>query len=269
MILERYKEKLNRFSIGFSEQTVASSFGKTNVIITTNNQKPALFLLHGLNAAAPFALDSVSFLVEKYQIFAIDVLGQPNKSDFVRLSKKNDDYGKWLLEIVDYFKLDNYSLCGISFGAFPIIKSLLIDEKKVKNVFLISPAGIVNGNLPKSFVRFLSPMLKFKRTKKEVFLQKCLQQLYDEFDDLTLLFLKDVFLEFKMDFSITPNFKTAALLKIKTPITIIASKNDFFVPALKLKKKCEKSFLNLTNFVVLKNSKHIPTKEILKEYLNK
>lgn len=267
MILERYKEKLNSISIGFSEQTVASSFGKTNVIITTNNQKPALFLLHGLNAAAPFALDTVLFLLEKYQIFAIDVLGQPNKSDFVRLNKKDDSYGKWLLEIVDYFKLDNYSLFGISFGAFPILKSLLIDEKKVKDVFLTSPAGIINGNILKTIFRFLLPMRKFQKTKNEIYLKKCLENLYDEFDEFIINYQKEIFLNFKMDFSVTPNFKTSELSKIKTPVSIIASKNDFFVPALKLKKKCEKSFLNLTNFVVLENSKHIPAKKILKEYL--
>lgn len=267
MILERYKEKLNRISIGFSEQTLASSFGKTNVIITTNNQKPALFLLHGLNAAAPFALDSVSFLVEKYQIFAVDVLGQPNKSDFVRLSKKNDDYGKWLLEIIDYFKLDNYSLCGISFGAFPIIKSLFIDEKKVKDVFLISPAGIVNGHLFKTIFRFLLPMKKFRKTKQEAYLKKCIDTLYSKHDTITYNFQKEVFLNFEMDFTITPNFTPFELQKIKTPISIIASKNDFLVPALKLKKRCNKNIKNLKNFVVLENSKHIPAKEILKEYL--
>lgn len=263
--LSLYNKKLASLKILFTENLIATSFGKTNIIICGDKNKPPLFLMHGLNSAAPFAIDAVSFLLEKYQIFAIDVLGQPNKSDFVRLNKKDVSYGKWLLEIIHHFKVDNYSLCGISFGAFPILKSLLIDEKKVKEVFLISPAGIVNGSLFKTIFKFLLPMKKFQKTKKEDYLNTCLHNLYDNFDELTLEFQKEVFLNFKMDFSITPNFKKSDLKKIKTPISIIASEKDFFVTAIPLKKRSKKNISYLKNFVVLKNGKHIVFKSILED----
>lgn len=265
-ILTIYTQQLNFLNTVFKEQKIETTFGKTNILIFGDAKKPALFLLHGLNSAAPFALDSVSFLTEKYQVFAIDVLGEPNKSDFVRLNKKNHDYGKWLLEIINYFKVDTYTLCGISFGAFPILKSLLIDEKRAKEVFLISPAGIVNGNVFKTITRFLIPLKKFQKTKNKDYLIKCLSNLYDEYDDFQIRYLSEVFLNFKMNFSITPNFKTSELSSIKTPVTIIASKNDFFVPGEKLKGKSEKSFTNLRKFFVLEQSKHIPKKSILKSY---
>lgn len=258
-----YQQKLYDLNFFHKEKTVATTYGKTNVIIAGNAQKPKLFLVHGLNATAPFALDTVSFLLEKYQIVAIDVLGEPNKSDFVRLNKKDASYGLWLLEVIEYFKFDTYSLCGISFGSFPILKSLLINEKKVTEVFLISPAGIINGSLWQTIVKFLIPMKKFQKTKKEAYLEKCLHGFLDNFDDILKNHYKEVFLNFKMDFSVTPNFKTSELSKIKTPITIIASKKDFFVPAKKLKRKCEKSMLSLKNLIVLENSKHIPSKKVL------
>lgn len=259
-ILTPYNSKLK--DLNYKEICIASSFGKTNILVFGDDDKPTLFLIHGLNSAAPFAFETVSFLANTYQVFAVDILGQPNKSDFVRLNKKNADYGKWLLEIVDYFKLDSYSFCGISFGAFPILKSLLINEKKVKDVFLISPAGLINGSILKTIFRFLVPMKKFQNTKNEVYLKKCLLNLYDEFDELTFNYQKEIFLNFKMDFSVTPNFKASELQKIKTPISIIVSKNDFFIPALKLKKRGKK-ITSLKNFIVLENSKHIPAKEKL------
>lgn len=263
MILNVYQKKLQAIPEQFSEQLVATTYGKTNVIIWGDAQKPKLFLVHGLNSAAPFALDTVASLLEKYQIVAIDVLGQPNKSDFVRLNKKDASYGLWLLEVMQYFKFDTYSLCGISFGSFPILKSLLIDEKKVTEVFLISPSGIINGSLWQTIVKFLIPMKKFQKGKKVMYLQKCFSNLYDDFDALNSQFLKEVFLNFKMDFSRTPNVKISELSKIKKPITIIASKNDFFVPALKLKNRCEKRISSLKKFIVLENSKHIPSKKVL------
>lgn len=262
-ILSAYDKKLASLNIPFKEKKIETTFGKTNILIFGDAKKPSLFLVHGLNSAAPFAFDTVSFFTDKYQIFAIDILGEPNKSDFIRLNKKNDSYGKWLLEITNYFKVDHFTLCGISFGSFPVLKSLLIHQEKVKEVFLISPAGIVNGNLLKTIFRFLIPMKRFQKTKKEEYLKKCISNYCDEFNALDLQFLKEVFLNFKMDFSITPNFKTSKLSKIKTPITIISSKNDFFVPGKKLKKRSEKSFTSLKKCIVLQYSKHIPKKELI------
>ncbi|WP_299014392.1 hypothetical protein [uncultured Polaribacter sp.] len=268
MINKLYNSKLKTFKTSFTEKDIITSFGKTHVIIFGDEGKPALFLLHGLNTSAPFAFSMVSFLAEKYQIFAVDILGEPNQSDFVRINKKDTSYGKWLQEVINHFQLNSFSFCGISFGAFPILQSLLIDEKKVNEVFLISPAGIVNGSLPKTIFRFLIPMRKFRKTKNEIHLKQCLSNIYDEFDEFTYPYLKEVFLHFKMDFSITPNFKTSALKKIQTPITIIASKDDFFVPALKLKRRSKKTFASIKKFIVLENSKHVPAKSILKANFN-
>jgi pimeloyl-ACP methyl ester carboxylesterase len=264
-ILSIYDKKLASLNIPFRERKIETSFGKTNIIICGDDKKPPLFLVHGLNSAAPFAIDTVSFLLEKHQVFAIDILGQPNKSIFIRLSKQNNSYGNWLLEIINHFNFEKVTLLGISFGAFPILKTLLIDDKKIKNAILISPAGIINGNLWKTISRFLIPMKRFQKTKKERFLETCLFNINDESNFYNTEFLKEVFLNFNMDFSLTPNFTKNELAKIKTPITIIAGKNDFFVPALKLKKRSEKNIASLANFIFLKNSKHIPSKSVLKD----
>ncbi|WP_405563536.1 alpha/beta hydrolase [Polaribacter sp. Asnod6-C07] len=259
-----YQQKLSVFEIPYKEKIIETSFGKTNVIITNGIKKPPLVVLHGLNSAAPFVLDTTLFLSEKYQIFAIDIIGQPNKSDFVRLNKKNDSYGKWLLEIIDDLQIENITFCGISFGAFPVLKSLIIDDKKIKEVFLISPAAIIHGNLWQTVFKFLIPLKKFQKTQNDLYLKNCLSSIYDELDKLTLDYQKEVFTNFKMDFSLTPNFKKSALKKIKTPVNIIASKNDFFVPAKKLKNKCG-NLLNLKKFISLEDSKHIASKTVLKD----
>ncbi|QTE24339.1 alpha/beta hydrolase [Polaribacter cellanae] len=267
--IKYYHLKLNELKIPFKEKLIKTSFGKTNIIICGDSNKPPFFLVHGLNSAAPFAIESVQFLLKEHHIFAIDLLGEPNISDLVKISKKDDSYGKWLLEITNYFNIKNITLCGISFGAFPILKSLLIDNKNIKQVFLISPAGIIHGNILASITKFLIPMKLFQLTKKNHFLKKCLNSIYNDFDSITFAYLKEVFLHFKMDFSPTPNFKTEDLATIKTPISIISSKKDFFVPGEKLKKKSEKGFNNLKNFIVLENAKHVPSLMVLEDAFTK
>lgn len=265
MILDFYEKKLIELPIKYRQKIIFTSFGSTSILVFGNDSKPPLFLLHGLNSAAPFAFDTVSFLVEKYQVFAIDILGQPNKSEFVRLNKKDNSYGNWLIEITNSFAFESFSLCGISFGAFPILQLLLIDEKKVDEVFLISPASIVNGSLIKTIFGFLWPMKKFRKTKEKAYHIKCMDNLYDTYNEVTYQFQKEVFLHFDMDFSITPNFAPFQLQKIKTPIHIIASKEDFFVPAVKLKKRSVKNINSLKKFIILEDNRHIPAKKVLKD----
>jgi pimeloyl-ACP methyl ester carboxylesterase len=264
-----YSEKIKALGLDYEEIMVSSIYGKTNVVIFGDEKKTPLLLVHGLNSGAPFAFDTISFLLKKYQIFAIDVLGQPNKSDFVRLNKKDDSYGEWLLEVINDLQIKNITFCGISYGAFPILKSLLIDDIKIKEVFLISPSAFIHGSLWKTIFKFIMPLKKFQKTKNDIYLKKCLTIIYDEFDELTLNYLKQVFLNFKMDFSLTPNFKKSELKNINIPVTIIASKNDFFVPAKKLKRKCKKHVSSLKNFEILEDSKHIPSNKVLEETFKK
>lgn len=268
-ILQLYNQKLDSLKLDFDESKVNTVYGKTNVLILGNAKKPPLVLVHGLNSAAPFAIDKVSFFTDKYQVFVIDVLGQPNKSEFVRLNKKGNSYGAWLLDIIAYLKIKNVTYLGISFGAFPILKSLFIDDKSAKQVFLISPAGLINGSLWQTIFKFLIPLKIFQKTKKEKYLRICLSSFYDDFDADTLNFYKEVFLNFDIDFSLLPNFTTQEISSIKKPITIISSKNDYFVPAKKLKKKYDENNASIKDIIILKHSKHIPSKELLEKVFRK
>ncbi|TXD53386.1 MULTISPECIES: hypothetical protein [unclassified Polaribacter] len=64
-----YNEKLKSLALKYSKELIHTSFGKTNVLIFGDATKPPLILVHGLNSAAPFALDAVSFFTRKVSNF--------------------------------------------------------------------------------------------------------------------------------------------------------------------------------------------------------
>ena len=139
-ILGLYNQKLEELNINYKYQLIDTSFGVTNLIITGNASKPPIILVHGSNGCAPIALETYKGLENDFQIFAIDVLAQPNKSADTRLSMKNDDYGKWMHEVIDALKLKNVTLAGFSFGGLIILKTLEYSEKNIKEVFLTANA---------------------------------------------------------------------------------------------------------------------------------
>lgn len=256
-ILSLYNKKLKDLNIKYQYTEVETSFGKTNLIITGDVSKPPILIVHGSNGCAPIALETYMGLESHFQVFAVDVLAQPNKSAETRLSMKNDDYGKWLHEVIDHLKLKNITLAGFSFGGLIILKALEFKDANVKEVFLTAPAYLVNGNPLKALFNVFIPMRRYTKTKKIKYVERFLNELFTQRDAFAIHFLSKVFLYFKMDFSPVPVIKTKAAKSIKTPITLIAAKNDLIFPGEKMLKRAIKIFPSLKKTVLLEQSKHV------------
>lgn len=165
-ILALYDEKLTAQSIPHQYQTIETSYGNTNVIVSGNPSSPPMILVHGSNGCAPIAIETYPNLYKSFRVYAIDVLAQPNKSAETRLGMDDDSYGKWMHEIIDELDLDNVRLAGFSFGGLIILKTLEFNESKIKEVYLSAPAYIVNGNPFKLLFNVFLPMKRYKKTKK-------------------------------------------------------------------------------------------------------
>jgi pimeloyl-ACP methyl ester carboxylesterase len=256
-ILNLYDQKLDDLNIDFSYKTIETTFGKTNIIITGDSSKPPILLIHGSNGCAPIALETYPTLYKDFHVFAVDVLAQPNKSEENVLSMKDNSYGLWLNEVITKLELKDVTLAGFSFGGLIILKTLIQDESKIKEVFLSAPAFIVNGNPLAALFKVFIPMKLYIRTKKEKYLEKFLNALFSERDKFALAFLSKVFLNFNMDFTPIPEIKEQEAKNIKTPITLIGAKQDLFFPGEKMIKRARKIFPSLKKTVLLANSKHV------------
>jgi pimeloyl-ACP methyl ester carboxylesterase len=260
-ILNLYNKKLNDLRIDYKERTIDTEFGKTNIIITGDESKPPLILVHGSNGCAPISLETYPTLYKDFQVFAIDVLAQPNKSSETRLSMKGNAYGSWMNSIIDELDLQNVTLAGFSFGGLIILKTLIHNEKKIKEVFLSAPAFIVNGNPLIALFKVFIPMKRYIRTQKTKYLEKFLSTLFSEKDEFALEYLSKVFLHFDMDFTPVPVIRKEEAQLIKTPITLIAAKEDIMFPGIKMIKRANNIFPSLKKVILLENSKHVQSKK--------
>ncbi|MDO6472775.1 alpha/beta fold hydrolase [Maribacter sp. 1_MG-2023] len=256
-ILNLYDKKLKDLNNNYHNKTVETTFGKTNIIITEDVSKPPILIVHGSNGCAPIALETYSGLELHFQVFAVDVLAQPNKSAETRLSMKNVDYGRWLHEVIDNLALKNVTLAGFSFGGLVILKALEFKDANIKEVFLTAPAYIVNGNPLKALLKVFIPMKRYMRTKKSKYIEHFLNGLFTEKDAFALEFLSKVFLHFKMDFTPVPVINRSEANSIKTPLTLIAAKNDLMFPGNKMIIRANKIFPSLKRTILLEQSKHV------------
>ncbi|MGK0386906.1 MAG: pimeloyl-ACP methyl ester carboxylesterase [Patiriisocius sp.] len=256
-IFELYDQKLKELNIKYLSKVVKTSYGDTHIISTGNASNPPIILVHGSNGCAPIALETYKNVHKEYQVFAIDVLAQPNKSAETRISMKDDSYGKWMHEIIDALALTNVTMAGFSFGGLIILKTLEYREENIKEVFLSAPAYIVNGNPLKLLFNVFFPMKRFIKTQKMKFVEKFLTEVFTERDEFAVQYLSKVFQYFNMDFTPVPVINTNKAQGIKTPITLIAAKNDMMFPGVKMIKRAHKIFPSMQKTVLLENSKHV------------
>ena len=260
-ILKLYDQKLESLEVQANSDYIQTSFGSTHILQVGEQDKPALILVHGSNGCAPIALETYQNLLDNFNVYAIDVLAQPNKSAETRLSMKDDSYGKWINEIIDSLDLTEVYMAGFSFGGLVILKTLEYNETRVKEVFLSAPAYIVNGNPIKSLFKVFLPMKKYMKTENKQYVEKFLEELFTAKDTFAIEYLSQVFLHFEMDFSPVPVIKKKNAQKITTPISIFGANEDIMFPGKKMLKRANKIFPTLKKSVLIENSKHVQNAE--------
>ncbi|MEM5565112.1 alpha/beta hydrolase [Psychroserpens sp. AS72] len=264
-ILSLYNQKLNKLNIEYSEKTLETKFGVTNVIITGDTKNPPLVLIHGTGGCAPLILESFPNLSLKYCVYAIDVLAQPNKSAENRLDMKSLDYGQWLTEVIILLGLNEITLVGFSFGGFISLKTLEFNQRLIKHVFLIAPVYIVNGNPLVGLFKMFIPLKKFIKTGNDNYLKKVIKVLFSEADDFAIQFMGTTFQNCNMDFSPLPVIAKKSAQQIETPITIFACENDIMFPGRKLIKRAKRIFSSIEDVVLIENAKHVPNSKGFKK----
>ncbi|MDO6596610.1 alpha/beta fold hydrolase [Oceanihabitans sp. 2_MG-2023] len=263
-ILTLYNQKLKELHISYTEKLIETAFGNTNVIVTGDIKLPPLVLIHGTGGCAPQFLESFPNLSLKYCVYAIDVLAQPNKSAENRPDMKSMAYGKWLTEVIIKLGLEQVTLVGFSFGGFISLKMLEFSETLIKEIFLIAPVYIVNGNPLKGLFKMFMPLKKFIRTNNQDYIKKVLDVLFTEYDDFALTFMSATFQNCNMDFSPLPTISKQSAQNIKTSITIFAAEKDIMFPGKKLLKRANAIFPNIKETVLLHESKHVPNQQDFK-----
>ncbi|MEM6263258.1 MAG: alpha/beta hydrolase [Bacteroidota bacterium] len=256
-VIDLYDQKLAELNIEYKTLELDTSFGKTHVIVTGDAENPPLILVHGSNGCAPIALECYPNLSSTYQVFAVDVPAQPNKSEGIRPSMKDDSYGRWMNEVMGILELQDVVLAGFSFGGLIILKTLIYDASRVKEVFLASPAYIVNGNPLKALINIFIPMKRYMKTQKVKHIEKFLAVLFTERDEFAVKFLSKVFVHFEMDFTPVPVLSKQEASAIQTPITLIAAKNDAIFPGEKMIKRAKKLLPTIKHISLLETSKHV------------
>jgi pimeloyl-ACP methyl ester carboxylesterase len=104
--------------VPYVEEDVATSYGKTHVIISGYKSKKPLVFIHGMGSNSSFSRFFIAGLCENFYVYAIDIIGECGKSRPSKLPACGKDYADWLSEVLSELKIKRVPIIGVSFGGF-------------------------------------------------------------------------------------------------------------------------------------------------------
>ena len=146
-----YDRALDKWPVKYTSHMIENKYGTVHVIECGNTDSEDLVLLHAASVGAVSWIKNVEALGETYHLYAIDVLGEGNKSRLADVNK----YPETEKEMVDLYH-DVFSklgivtphLAGASYGGFIALNYAKNYGDQIKDIMLLGPMGI-SESVPK------------------------------------------------------------------------------------------------------------------------
>jgi pimeloyl-ACP methyl ester carboxylesterase len=141
--LAAYDAELKLWPVPYEEIDVSTRFGTTHVVICGSKTAPPLVLLHGYMATLTMWSPNIAAFSKDYRVYAIDVMGQPNKSRPDEPIGSVADFASWLTATLDALQLDRVFLVGMSFGGWLALNYAVAVPQRLRKLVLLSPGGLL------------------------------------------------------------------------------------------------------------------------------
>jgi 2-hydroxy-6-oxonona-2,4-dienedioate hydrolase len=251
-----------RSTLAFETESrrIETPFGETHVLVTGPADAPPLVCLHGALASSAHLLPELGTLVNRYRIYAVDVIGQSVMSADRRLDVRDDSYGTWLAAVCKGLGLSNVSIFGVSWGGFVALRTAKVAPELISALVLLVPAGVVAGPAWAGFAQVGWPMLTYRLSPSEKRLRRLFSALFTTHDDRWEKYFGDAVLSYRFDMRIPPLAKEeelAAFAARKRPTLFLGGDGDVSFPGQAVVDRA-KQLIPHAEIELLPSCKHCP-----------
>ncbi|MFD2533466.1 alpha/beta fold hydrolase [Gracilimonas halophila] len=238
-------------------ESIATSYGESQVLLAGDTSKPPLVCLHAMLTGSAHLLSELKYLTESYHLILPDIPGHSVHGIPERLSYKDSSYINWLSEIVAELPSSEIDLFGISLGGFIAHRFAAAYPEKVNKLALVVPAGIVQGSVFKGLAKMAIPMIKYRIKPTEENLKELTDFLLSNWDEDWGYFLGDSMRDFITPKSIPPVSSDETLKKLTMPCLVIGADQDISFPGKPLVERAQ-AHLPLVETELLTDTRHSP-----------
>jgi pimeloyl-ACP methyl ester carboxylesterase len=135
-----YDKRVQDWPVQCDELDVPTRFGTSHVIASGPVDARALFLLPAMMVGATQWRASVAELSRQFRVFAVDLIGEPNKGKPTRGINTRHGYADWFTDLLDALNIERASIVGNSYGGFLALSQASLTPERVDRIVLLSPA---------------------------------------------------------------------------------------------------------------------------------
>ena len=250
-IFKYYEALIAKANSAYEEIIVNTNYGDTYILAMGEKNFPPLILLHGSSMNSAMWIKEMEQYSLSYRVYAVDMPGEPGKSDERQLPFDGDDFPLWLNDVFNALLIKKASIVGISLGAWLGTKFSIKYSDKVDKLVLICPAGI--GPQRKSFV--------FKALFYSILGDKGIDKLYCKVNgdkpmpEIILNYQKLIGRHFNFRKEIIPLFSDEELRKLTMPIALFVGAKDIMLYSEKTANRL-KSIANHAKINLIEDEGH-------------
>lgn len=141
-VYKAYDAFLGNMRIPHEEINIDTRFGKAFVIAAGKKDAPVLVLLHGSGINSVMWIRDMESYSEHYRVYAVDLQGEPGKSNEKQLPFEGSDFDNWLYDVFVGLSIEKAGIVGISLGAWLALKFAIAHPQMVDKLILLCPAGV-------------------------------------------------------------------------------------------------------------------------------
>ncbi len=250
-VLKAYESLLEQWPSPNEQFHVNTRYGDTFIIATGEKEAPPLILLHGSAMNSAMWLGDAGEYSRNYRVYAVDIPGEPGKSDEKQLPFEGRAFAEWLYDVCNALSIEKVSLIGLSLGAWLAVKFSVCHPEKVDKLVLFCPAGI--GGQRTSFL--------FKVLAYALLGEAGMDKLYKKVNgnqplpEAVLEYQKLIGKNFNYRREGIPLFPDGELRRLTMPVALFVGEKDAMFHSLQTAKRLE-SILPHANINILPGAGH-------------
>jgi len=226
-IMAVYDNLLERWPVLYEPMFIPTNLGTTFVIACGDPKAPPLVLMHGSSANASFWMGDIAQYAQQFRVYALDIPGEPGKSQLARPDLKGAAYVDWLYSMLDALHIETTPLIGISLGAFIATQFAITYPQRVIKLALECPSGIAPQK--SSFLFKAALFLMLGTWGKEKILNEITAgaPIPEEAGNYIILIAE----HFSPRMEIVPVFPDEDLKRLTMPVLLLVGAKDVFLPS--------------------------------------
>jgi len=147
-IMEWYEDTLAKIEVPVEPVYVETRFGRTHMLAAGPADAEPVLLVPGVAGCAPLWRRQIPDLARHFRVYALDIPGQPGRSDPNPPSFLNDDYSDWLRDVLDGLGHERAHVAGVSVGGWVALRFAIAAPERVLKVAMLGPTGLSRARLP-------------------------------------------------------------------------------------------------------------------------